>query len=154
MDVVWHALAPFSAYGHETYRFVSEFGFESLPAIATVAAFAPDPADWNLGSPMLDHHQRCAAGNARILYYLAQQFRLPRDFDGLVYLSQILQAEAMRVGVEHWRRERSAAAAPCTGSSTIAGRFRPGPASTTSAAGRRSTTPRGGSTPRCSCPVR
>jgi beta-mannosidase len=105
--IVWHGLAPFSAYGRETYRFVSEFGFESLPALATVAAFAPDPDDWNLGSPLLDHHQRCPAGNARILYYMAQQFRLPRDFDGLIYLSQVLQAEAMRVGVEHWRRERA-----------------------------------------------
>ena len=102
--IVWHALAPFSAYGHETYRFVSEFGFESLPALATVAAFAPDPADWNLGSPLLDHHQRCPVGNARILYYMAQQFRLPKDFPSLVYLSQVLHAEAMRVGVEHWRR--------------------------------------------------
>jgi beta-mannosidase len=104
--VVWHGLAPFAAYGREVYRFVSEFGFESLPAVATVEAFAPDPADWNLGSPLLDHHQRCASGNARILFYLAQQFRLPRDFEGLVYLSQVLQAEALRVGVEHWRRER------------------------------------------------
>ncbi len=104
--IVWHALAPFSAYGHETYRFVSEFGFESLPAMATVAAFAPDPADWNLGSPMLDHHQRCLSGNARILYYMAQQFRLPKDFPSFVYLSQVLHAEAMRVGVEHWRRLR------------------------------------------------
>jgi beta-mannosidase len=104
--VVWHGLAPFAAYGREVYRFVSEFGFESLPAAATVEAFAPDPADWNLGSPLLDHHQRCASGNARILFYLAQQFRLPRDFEGLVYLSQVLQAEALRVGVEHWRRER------------------------------------------------
>jgi Beta-galactosidase/beta-glucuronidase len=104
--IVWHALAPFSAYGHETYRFVSEFGFESLPALATVAAFAPDPADWNLGSPLLDHHQRCPVGNARILYYMAQQFRMPKDFPSLVYLSQVLQAEAMRVGVEHWRRQR------------------------------------------------
>jgi beta-mannosidase len=104
--IVWHALAPFSAYGHENYRFVSEFGFESLPAMATVAAFAPDPADWNLGSPMLDHHQRCAVGNARILYYMAQQFRLPQDFPSFVYLSQVLHAEAMRVGVEHWRRLR------------------------------------------------
>jgi beta-mannosidase len=103
---VWHGLAPFSAYARETYRFVSEFGFESLPAAATIAAFAPNTADWNLGSPILDHHQRCEAGNARILYYLAQQFRLPRDFGGLVYLSQVLQAEAMRVGVEHWRRDR------------------------------------------------
>jgi beta-mannosidase len=103
---VWHGLEPFSAYARESYRFVSEFGFESLPAEATIAAFAPDPADWNLGSPMLDHHQRCHAGNARILFYLAEQFRLPDDFGGLVYLSQVLQAEAMRVGVEHWRRER------------------------------------------------
>jgi beta-mannosidase len=84
---------------------VSEFGFESLPPMATISAFAPDPADWNLGSPLLDHHQRCPSGNARILFYLADQFRLPRDFSGLVYLSQVLQAEAMRVGVEHWRRE-------------------------------------------------
>jgi beta-mannosidase len=105
--VVWHGLAPFAAYGREVYRFVSEFGFESLPAVATVATFAPDPADWNLGSPLLDHHQRCPSGNARILFYLAQQFRLPRDFEGLLYLSQVLQAEAMRVGVEHWRREQA-----------------------------------------------
>jgi beta-mannosidase len=104
--VVWHGLAPFVDYGRESYRFISEFGFESLPAEATVAAFAPDRAEWNLGSTVLDHHQRCPDGNARILYYLAQQFRLPHDFGSMVYLSQILQAEAMRVGVEHWRRER------------------------------------------------
>jgi beta-mannosidase len=103
---VWHGLEPFSAYARESYRFVSEFGFESLPAEPTIAAFAPDPADWNLGSSMLDHHQRCKGGNARILFYLAEQFRLPDDFSGLVYLSQVLQAEAMRVGVEHWRRDR------------------------------------------------
>jgi beta-mannosidase len=105
--VVWHELAPFESYLDSTWRFVSEFGFESLPAMATVAAFAPYPADWNLGSPTMDHHQRCRVGNARILYYLAQQFRLPMDFASTVYLSQILHAEAMRVGVEHWRRERA-----------------------------------------------
>jgi beta-mannosidase len=103
---VWHGLEPFAAYARKSYRFVSEFGFESLPAEATIAAFASDPADWNLGSPLLDHHQRCKAGNARILFYLAEQFRLPSDFGGLVYLSQVLQADAMRVGVEHWRRDR------------------------------------------------
>jgi beta-mannosidase len=103
---VWHGLAPFARYARETPRFVSEFGFESLPAPATIAAFAHDPAEWTIGSPLLDHHQRCPAGNARILYYLAEQFRLPHDFDSLVYLSQVLQAEALRVGAEHWRRER------------------------------------------------
>jgi beta-mannosidase len=105
--VVWHALAPFESYRDSTWRFVSEFGFESLPAMATVAAFAPDPSDWNLGSPMMDHHQKCFVGNARILYYMAQHFRLPMDFESIIYLSQIQHAEAMRVGVEHWRRERA-----------------------------------------------
>lgn len=31
-------------------------------------------------------------------------FRLPRDFESLVYLSLVLQAEGIRYGVEHWRR--------------------------------------------------
>jgi beta-mannosidase len=105
--VVWHGLAPFETYKNEAWRFVSEFGFESLPAMATIKIFAPDPADWNLGSPMMDQHQKCYVGNARILYYLAQNFRLPMDFASIVYLSQIQHAEAMRVGVEHWRRERA-----------------------------------------------
>jgi len=104
---VWHALEPFESYTKEHYRFVSEFGFESMPAMATIEAFAPDPADWNTGSPLLDHHQRCSRGNARILAYMSEQFRLPHDFESIVYLSQILQAEAMRVGVEHWRRDRA-----------------------------------------------
>jgi len=103
---VWHGLAPFTAYGRESFRFVSEFGFESLPGMATIEAFAPAAVDRTLGSPILDHHQRCPGGNARILYYLAQQFRLPRELSDLAYLSQVLQAEAVRVGVEHWRRER------------------------------------------------
>ena len=105
--VVWHGLAPFETYRDSTWRFVSEFGFESLPAFATIKTFAPDPSDWNLGSPMMDQHQKCASGNARILYYLAQHFRLPMDFESTIYLSQIQHAEAMRVGVEHWRRERA-----------------------------------------------
>jgi beta-mannosidase len=37
---------------------------------------------------------------------MTQQFRLPQDFPSFVYLSQVLHAEAMRVGVEHWRRLR------------------------------------------------
>jgi beta-mannosidase len=31
-------------------------------------------------------------------------FRLPKDFESLVYLSLVLQAEGIRYGVEHWRR--------------------------------------------------
>ncbi len=52
------------------------------------------------------HHQRCAGGNDKMIYYLASRFRLPAAFADVVYLTQIDQAEAIRTGVEHWRRNR------------------------------------------------
>jgi len=40
------------------------------------------------------------------MYYLSQTYRYPTDFDHLLYASQLLQADAIRYGVEHWRRNR------------------------------------------------
>jgi beta-mannosidase len=101
---VWHGLKPFRHYRETPARFVSEFGFQSLPALATVATYA-EPADWNMTSYVMEHHQRNPGGNGRIIAYLADRFRLPGGFAALVYLTQILQAEAIRIGVEHWRRD-------------------------------------------------
>jgi beta-mannosidase len=100
---VWHKNEPFSHYRETPARFVSEFGFQSLPALPTVATFAA-PADWNITSYIMEHHQRSPVGNEKIIYYMLDHFRLPKDFAALVYLSQLLQLEAMRTGVEFWRR--------------------------------------------------
>ena len=100
---VWHGLKPFAYYRSRLSRIASEFGMQALPALETVASFA-DPQSLRLYSRVLRHHQRCIGGNDKILYYLTDRFRLPRDFSDLVYLSQIQQAEAIRIGVEHWRR--------------------------------------------------
>ncbi|HEY1012097.1 MAG TPA: glycoside hydrolase family 2 protein [Herpetosiphonaceae bacterium] len=107
---VWHALKPFAEYRTTPARFASEFGFQSLPCLPTIAAFA-EPADWNMTSYVMEHHQRNAGGNGRIVAYLTDLFRLPKDFPSLVYVSQLLQAEAMRIGVEHWRRDPACAGA-------------------------------------------
>src|SRR5262249_40916312 len=53
--------------------------------------------------------QRHRGGNGKIMHYLTDHFRLPRDFAALVYLTQVLQAEAIRIGVEHWRRHPACA---------------------------------------------
>ncbi|MCX7842373.1 MAG: glycoside hydrolase family 2 protein, partial [Clostridia bacterium] len=45
-------------------------------------------------------------GNEKIMYYLSQYFKFPKSFDFLIYISQLIQAESMRYGVEHWRRNR------------------------------------------------
>jgi beta-mannosidase len=101
---VWHKMQPLSHYRSITSRFISEFGFQSLPSLPTIAAYA-EPSEWNMTSYIMEHHQRNAAGNGKIVTYLTAHFRMPKDFAALVYLSQVLQAEAMRIGVEQWRRD-------------------------------------------------
>ena len=103
---VWHGRQPFTAYRRRFFRFMSEFGFESLPSMETVNAFA-EPEDWNMTSRIMESHQKLEAGNALILHYIASNFRIPKDFPMMVYVSQVLQAEAIRYGVEHWRRNRN-----------------------------------------------
>ena len=102
---VWHGLKPLVFYREQYPRFASEFGMQSLPALATVATYA-EPAEWNMMSYVMEHHQRHMYGNGKIIAYLTQSFCLPKDFPSLVYVTQVLQAEAMRMAVEHWRRQR------------------------------------------------
>jgi beta-mannosidase len=102
---VWHGLQPFTFYQTVYPRFASEFGFQSFPSMPTIAAYA-EPAEWNLTSYVMEHHQRSYRGNGLIIAYLTNHFRMPKDFASTVYLSQVLQAEAMRMAVEGWRRNR------------------------------------------------
>jgi beta-mannosidase len=102
---VWHARQPFSAYRDQLPRFASEFGFQSLPPYKTIKTFTA-PGDRNLTSYVMEHRQRSGPGNRVILSQMLDTFRLPKDFPSLAYLSMVLQAEGMRIGVEHWRRHR------------------------------------------------
>jgi beta-mannosidase len=103
---VWHERKPFTAYREQFPRFASEFGFQSLPPLKTIKTFTA-PADRNLTSYIMEHRQRSGPGNRVILSQMLDTFRMPKDFPALVYLSMILQAEGMRIGVEHWRRNRA-----------------------------------------------
>ncbi len=100
---VWHGRKPFTAYRDQYPRFMSEFGFQALPPLATIRAYA-DPADWNMTSYIMEQHQKNASGNSLMVGQMLDTFRLPKDFESLVYLSMVLQAEGIRYGVEHWRR--------------------------------------------------
>jgi beta-mannosidase len=100
---VWHGRKPFTAYRNQYPRFMSEFGFQALPPLATIRTYA-DEADWNMTSYVMEWHQKNDSGNALMVAQMLDKFRLPKDFDALVYLSLVLQAEGIRYGVEHWRR--------------------------------------------------
>ena len=102
---VWHGLKPFTDYRNYLFRYVSEFGFQSFPCMATIESFTA-PEDRNVFSYVMEKHQRNASANGRIVSYLSQMYLYPGDLDALVYASQLLQAQAMQYGVEHWRRNR------------------------------------------------
>lgn len=102
---VWHGNEPFTAYRKHHYRFLSEFGFQSFPALQTVRRFT-EAQDRNIFSRVMEMHQRNTAANGKISNYLAQTYLYPKNFDELLYCSQLLQADAIRYGVEHFRRFR------------------------------------------------
>ena len=100
---VWHGGKPFTSYRQQFPRFMSEFGFQSLPPLETIRTYAKEE-DWNMTSYIMEQHQKNASGNSMMVRQMLDMFRLPKDFNTLVYLSMALQAEGIRYGVEHWRR--------------------------------------------------
>ena len=100
---VWHARKPVKDYEKWSFRFVSEFGMQSYSSPATNATFCP-PDDTNVFGPVMENHQKNAAGNQIILDYVSRLYRYPKSQDDLIYLSQLNQAYCMQVGVEHYRR--------------------------------------------------
>lgn len=104
---VWHGNKPFSEYRKFHFRYLSEFGFQSFPSMKTVETFTDDERDMNIFSYVMERHQRNGAANGKIMNYMQQTYRYPTDFDTAIYASQLLQADAIRYGVEHFRRNRN-----------------------------------------------
>ena len=102
---VWHNFKPIEAFREFYYRFCSEYGFESLPDLRTIRAFAEEK-DLDLCGNVMQAHQKCVQGNEKVMYYLAQMVNYPTDFRRLIYCSQLVQADCIRSNVEHMRRAR------------------------------------------------
>ena len=100
---VWHASAPFTEYQKQFPRFMSEYGFQSFPQLETVDTYTT-PADHDINSPVMMAHQRHPRGNQLIREYMLREYPEPKDFESFLYVSQVLQAEGIKIGAEHLRR--------------------------------------------------
>ncbi|MCX6121142.1 MAG: hypothetical protein NTX44_05945 [Ignavibacteriales bacterium] len=108
---VWHGKEPFEMYASTLARFVSEYGFQSYPELSTIAHYAK-PGERKLHSRVILSHQRCMAderrdkeyGNRLIQVYMDRWYHTPKDFKSFVYVSQVLQAEGVKVAMEAHRR--------------------------------------------------
>ena len=86
-------------------RFVAEFGYQAPPAYQTLRrALSDDPLTPD--SPGITHHQKAIDGNLKLRRGLDAHFPAPRDFDDWHYLTQLNQARAISLGVEHFRSHR------------------------------------------------
>jgi beta-mannosidase len=104
---VWHGKEPTNKFNEVRSRFFSEYGFQSFPEFESVKIFAPRPDDWNITSEVMMAHQRAGNyANPLIREYLLNEYKEPKDFQGFLYMSQILQGDAIKIAIEAHRRDR------------------------------------------------
>jgi beta-mannosidase len=101
---VWHAENPYEAYADNISRFMSEYGFQSFPELASVARYTARETDWNIESPVMLSHQRHPRGNPLIRTYMERDFRKPKDFASFLYVGQVLQGIVIKYAAEAHRR--------------------------------------------------
>lgn len=103
---VWHGRVPFSTYETHHARFVTEYGFQSFPEMRTIESFTQPEDRTNIFTPVMLAHQKNNEGNSIIHVYLLKDYPEPKDFASFLYASQVLQAEGIKIGAEHFRRSR------------------------------------------------
>ncbi|MGM0921372.1 MAG: beta-mannosidase [Bacillota bacterium] len=102
---VWHGLKPFEEYNSHVGRFMSEYGFQSFPEFKTVKTYAAEE-EMELESPVMLHHQKNDRGNYLINDYMKKYLPEPKDFQSFLYMSQVLQAEGIKMAIEAHRRKK------------------------------------------------
>jgi len=104
---VWGNWQPIDLYNHFRSRFFSEYGFQSFPELSTVLKYAPDTVEQHIDSDVMLSHQRAGAGaNRRIEKYLLDSYPAPADFNSFLYMSQVLQGDAVKTAIEAHRRDK------------------------------------------------
>jgi beta-mannosidase len=96
---VWWGMEDFSMYYEKTGRFMSEYGFQSLPTVNSLKRFIPTDSLYKY-SASLNSHQKHPFGFKAIKEYMQRSYLITKDFEDYVYLSQILQAEGMQTAFD------------------------------------------------------
>ncbi len=100
---VWSGWKDYREYENVGGRFISEFGFQSAPAPQTIEFFTKE--DGIFTEDML-HHNKQIEGMERLMKFINSEFGVVGKLEDVVHLSQFIQAEAIKYGVEHWRSRK------------------------------------------------
>jgi beta-mannosidase len=102
---VWWGKEPFDTYKNKVGRFVSEYGFQGMPNWKTIQSFG-ETGDMNLDSEAIKNHQKHPTGYQTIEDYMSRDYIVPRALDDFAYVSQLLQAEGIKIALEAHRSAR------------------------------------------------
>lgn len=102
---VWWGNEPFEMYIKKTGRFMSEYGFQGMPDLKTIKSTVDDTC-LNFNSLQLRNHQKHSSGFETIDEYLKRDYKSPKDFASYIHVSQLLQAEGMKIAIESHRRAK------------------------------------------------
>ena len=100
---VWHGRGDWKYYADSTGRFSSEYGFASSCS-TSLWSKTLDDADWDPHSKAVQWHDRTSKGHEIFHGYVKLHYPEPITLEDWVYYSQLNQRDALRFGVEHYRR--------------------------------------------------
>lgn len=92
----------FEDYREVVGRFMSEYGFQSFPAVRSLKKFALDK-DMSKDSEVMLSHQRSMHKHDNIMKWYNMYYPEAKDFESFVYASQVLQADGMKIAMESHR---------------------------------------------------
>jgi beta-mannosidase len=102
---VWHDGYPFEHFEDFVPRFMSEFGFQSFPSM-DVMKFINQSEEIQIDTEGMKSHQKHHSGYELIDLYMDRDYVVPENDEDYVYVSQLVQARGMRIGIEAHRRAK------------------------------------------------
>ncbi len=101
---VWHGEEAIDSLRVNVPRFMTEYGMQSYPSYTSLKANTTSERI-TLNSDFIKNRQRSYKGNGLLIKYIEDQFGPVKNTEDLCYLSQLNQAEAMRIAIESQRRQ-------------------------------------------------
>lgn len=102
---VWSGWKDFREYEKDRARFITEFGFQAPAYFKTFEAVTL-PSDRSPQSVVLEHHNKQKEGTERLFRFQAARYRPGMALEEFIFKGQLVQAEALKCAVEHWRRRK------------------------------------------------
>ncbi|XP_078301974.1 beta-mannosidase isoform X3 [Panthera onca] len=103
----------FNIHTSELHTYINDYVVLYVKNIRQIVLAVSSKKDWSYNSEFSLHRQHHAGGNNEMLLQIGFHFKLPKNTDPLqtfkdtIYLTQVMQAQCVKIETEFYRRSRS-----------------------------------------------